>query len=82
MILDKPDITWSSIQAEEFYNCMAEFFELNDRYIILKEKTNILNSIIDGFSSITHSIRGLFVEWIIVLLILVEIVLMILDLLR
>lgn len=82
MILDKPDITWTSIQAEEFYNRMAEFFELNDRYIILKEKTNILNSIIDGFSSITHSIRGLFVEWVIVLLILVEIVLMILDLLR
>lgn len=38
MILDKPDITWGSIQAEEFYNQMAEFFELNDRYIILKEK--------------------------------------------
>ncbi len=82
MILDKPDITWTSIQAEEFYSRMAEFFELNDRYIILKEKTNILNSIIDGFSSITHSIRGLFVEWVIVLLIIFEIVLMILDLLR
>lgn len=82
MILDKPDITWSSIQAEEFYSRMSEFFELNDRYIILKEKTNILNSIIDGFSSITHSIRGLFVEWVIVLLIVVEIVLMIVDLLR
>ncbi len=82
MILDKPDITWSSIQAEEFYTRMAEFFELNDRYIILKEKTNILNSIIDGFSSITHSIRGLFVEWVIVLLIVVEIVLMVIDLLR
>lgn len=82
MILDKPDVTWSSIQAEEFYNRMAEFFELNDRYIILKEKTNILNSIIDGFSSITHSIRGLFVEWVIVLLIVVEIILMVLDLFK
>ncbi|OPZ93763.1 MAG: hypothetical protein BWY74_01000 [Firmicutes bacterium ADurb.Bin419] len=82
MILDKPDVTWSSIQAEEFYNRMAEFFELNDRYIILKEKTNILNSIIDGFSSITHSIRGLFVEWVIVLLIVVEIILMVFDLFK
>jgi len=82
MILDKPDITWSSIQAEEFYSRMSEFFELNDRYVILKEKTNILNSIIDGFSSITHSIRGLFVEWVIVILIVVEIVLMMADLLR
>lgn len=82
MILDKPDVTWGSIQAEEFYSRMSEFFELNDRYIILKEKTNILNSIIDGFSSITHSIRGLFVEWVIVLLIVVEIVLMVIDLLK
>lgn len=80
MILDKPDITWVSSQAEEFYNRMAEFFELNDRYVILKEKTNILNSIIDGFSSISHSIRGLFVEWVIVILIVVEIILMLLDL--
>jgi uncharacterized Rmd1/YagE family protein len=82
MILDKPDVTWGSIQAEEFYSRMSEFFELNDRYMILKEKTNILNSIIDGFSSITHSIRGLFVEWVIVLLIVVEIVLMVIDLLK
>jgi len=82
MILDKPDITWISIQAEEFYSRMSEFFELNDRYVILKEKTNILNSIIDGFSSISHSIRGLFVEWVIVLLIVAEVVLMILDLLK
>lgn len=82
MILDKPDVTWSSSQAEEFYNRMAEFFELNDRYVILKEKTNILHSIIEGFSSITHSIRGLFVEWVIVLLIVVEIILMVLDLFK
>jgi uncharacterized Rmd1/YagE family protein len=41
----------------------------------LKQKTDILNHIIDGFSSISHSMRGLFVEWIIVILILVEIIL-------
>jgi len=82
MILDKPDITWTNSDAESLYNQMSEFFELNDRYIILKEKTDILNSIIKGFSSISHSIRGLFVEWVIVILILVEVVLMVLDLLK
>ena len=82
MILDKPDITWTNSEAKKLYNSMSEFFELNDRYIILKEKTNILNSIIDGFSSISHSIRGLFVEWVIVILILVEVFLMIADLLK
>ncbi|NWQ42627.1 RMD1 family protein [Bacillus sp. EB106-08-02-XG196] len=79
MILDKPDITWTSSTAGEFYDRMLEFFELNDRYKILKSKTEILYNIMDGFSTISHSIRGLFVEWIIVILILFEIVLSLLG---
>ncbi|SDN40089.1 RMD1 family protein [Bacillus sp. OK048] len=79
MILDKPDITWTSSSAGEFYDKMLEFFELNDRYLILKSKTDILYNIMEGFSTISHSIRGLFVEWIIVILILFEIVLSLLG---
>lgn len=79
MILDKPDITWTSSTAGEFYDRMFDFFELNDRYKILKSKTEILYNIMDGFSSISHSIRGLFVEWIIVLLIVFEIVLTLME---
>jgi len=80
MILDKPDITWSNSDAALFYEKMADFFELNDRYEIIKTKTDILNVIIDNFSSISHSIRGLFVEWLIVALILIEVFLMVADL--
>lgn len=73
MILDKPDITWTSNSASQFYDKMGDFFELNDRYKILKSKTEILYNIMDGFSTISHSIRGLFVEWIVVILIVIEI---------
>jgi len=79
MILDKPDITWTSSCASEFYDKMGDFFELNDRYKILKNKTEILYNIMDGFSTISHSIRGLFVEWIVVILIIIEIVLSMLQ---
>lgn len=79
MILDKPDITWTSSTAGEFYDNMFDFFELNDRYKILKSKTEILYNIMEGFSNISHSIRGLFVEWIIVILIVFEIVLTLLE---
>lgn len=79
MILDKPDITWTNSNAGKFYDQMAEFFELKDRYTILKSKTETLYSIMDGFSNISHSIRGLFVEWVIVILILFEIVLTLLE---
>lgn len=82
MILDKPDITWSNSDASLFYEKMSDFFELNDRYIVLTKKTDVLNNIISGFSSISHSIRGMFVEWVIVLLIIVEVILMVVDLLR
>ncbi|MGG3467461.1 RMD1 family protein [Neobacillus pocheonensis] len=79
MILDKPDITWTSNDASQFYDRMGDFFELNDRYKILKSKTEILYNIMDGFSTISHSIRGLFVEWIVVILIVIEIVITILE---
>lgn len=82
MILDKPDITWINSEASDFYDNMSEFFELNDRYEVIKSKTEILKSIIDGLGTISHSISGLFVEWVIVILIVIEVVLMVLDLLK
>ncbi|WEG14943.1 RMD1 family protein [Pullulanibacillus sp. KACC 23026] len=81
MILDKPEITWTNSSAGEFYDQMMDFFELNDRYKILKSKTDILYTIMDGFSSISHSIRGLFVEWIVVFLIVLEILLTVFEIL-
>lgn len=82
MILDKPDITWINGLAADFYDQMAEFFELNDRFEIIKQKTDVLNNIIEGFSSISHSMRGLFVEWVVVILIILEVILMVAELLK
>lgn len=82
MILDKPDITWTNSDAARFYDRMTNFFELSDRYEIIKHKTDILNRILNGFSTISHSIRGLFIEWIIIILIVVEVILMTADLFR
>lgn len=81
MILDKPESTWSNSGANQFYEKLSGFFELSDRFTILTKKTDVLNNIIGGFSSISHSFRGLFLEWIIVILILVEIILMMAELL-
>ncbi len=82
MILDKPDITWISSNASLFYEQMSDFFELNDRYEVIKNKTEILKSIVDGLADISSSIRGLFLEWIIIILIVIEVILMFLDLFR
>lgn len=82
MILDRPDLTWESNHNSTLYDLLSEFFELNDRYKIMKSKTDILNNIIDGFATISHSMRGTFIEWLIVVLIIAEVVLMTLDLLK
>ncbi|MBM7568270.1 RMD1 family protein [Paenibacillus sacheonensis] len=79
MILDKPDITWTNGNAGMFYDKMLEFFELNDRHTIMRSKTEVLYHIMEGFSTISHSIRGLFVEWIVVILIVIEVVLSLLQ---
>lgn len=82
MILDKPDITWTNMNAEYFYGQMSEFFELNDRYEVIKSKTEILKSIIDGLGAISNSIRGFFIELVVVILIVIEVILMFLDLFK
>jgi uncharacterized Rmd1/YagE family protein len=79
MILDKPELTWTHSSASEFYDKMTDFFELNDRYKILKSKTDILYHILEGISNISHSIRGLFVEWVVVILIVIEVLITILQ---
>jgi uncharacterized Rmd1/YagE family protein len=79
MILDKPDSTWIHSLAGTFYDQMADFFELNDRYEILQHKTNTLKNILDGFTSVSHSIRMFRLEWAVVILFILEVVLMALE---
>ena len=82
MILDKPEIAWLNTETDNFYEMLSEFYELNDRYLILKEKTEIINQIIEGFTSISQSARGLVIEWVILVLIIAEVVLMTLELIK
>ena len=82
MILDRPDVTWEDSAASDFYDGMSELFELNDRYNIIKNKTEILNNIKDGFSSISFSNRGMKLEWAVIILIVIEVIIMLLELLK
>jgi required for meiotic nuclear division protein 1 len=79
MILDKPDSTWIHSSAGTFYDQMADFFELSDRYEILQHKTNTLKNILDGFTSVSHSIRMFRLEWAVVILFILEVILMALE---
>lgn len=82
MVLDKPDITWDNPEADRFYQTMASLFELNQRYLEIRHKSETLLDMTDVFTSLSHARRAARLEWIIIVLIAIEIVLYVLELLR
>lgn len=82
MVLDKPDITWDNPEADRLYLTMASLFELNQRYQEIKHKSETLLDMTDVFTSLSHARRSARLEWIIIILIAIEIVLYVLELYR
>ncbi len=79
MLLDKPDITWDNQAAEELYIKLSHLFELNDRYDKIQAKSETLMDIVQVFTSLTHQKRGDKLEWMVIILIGIEIVLTLID---
>jgi uncharacterized Rmd1/YagE family protein len=79
MILDKPDSTWESDEADRLYLTMANLFELNQRYSEIRHKSDTLLDITEVFTSLSHARRASRLEWIIIILIFIEIVIYVVD---
>lgn len=79
MVLDKPDITWESVEVDRFYLTLAANFEINQRYGEIKHKTETLLDITEVFSSLAHARRASRLEWIIIILIGIEIIIYLLE---
>lgn len=80
MVLDKPDITWDNPEADRLYTTMAGLFELNQRYLEIKHKSETLLDMTDVFSSLSNARRSARLEWIIIILIAIEIVIYLMEL--
>ncbi|HHW57665.1 MAG TPA: RMD1 family protein [Clostridia bacterium] len=79
MLLDKPDITWSDENSEKTYSSLEDVFELRDRYEKIHHKTEVLLNIIEIFASLTHTKRSTRLEWIVIILIFVEVIFLIIT---
>jgi uncharacterized Rmd1/YagE family protein len=77
MVLDKPDITWDNPEADRLYTTMAGLFELSQRYLEIKHKSETLLDMTGVFTDLSHARRSARLEWIIIILIAIEIVLFI-----
>ncbi len=75
-LLDKPNILWDNAEAEDLYNRLASILELKDRFEIVAFKlSNLKDDIARVLNLINHK-HSEFLEWIIIILIGIEIVVM------
>jgi uncharacterized Rmd1/YagE family protein len=58
MVLDKPDITWENPEADRLYTTMAGLFELSQRYLEIKHKSETLLDMTDVFTGLSHARRS------------------------
>ena len=82
MVLDKPESTWENEGADRLYRTMANLFELNQRYNQIRHKSETLLDITAVFTSLSHARRASRLEWIIIILIAIEIVIYLVDILK
>lgn len=82
MVLDKPEVTWENPEADRLYLTMANLFELNQRYNEIKHKGETLLDITEVFTSLSHARRASRLEWIIIVLIFIEILIYVFEILR
>lgn len=75
MVLDKPEVTWDNTEADRLYNTMANLFELSQRFQEIKHKSDTLKDVLEVVTGLSHAKRSTRLEWIIIVLIFVEILL-------
>jgi uncharacterized Rmd1/YagE family protein len=74
LLLDKPNILWDNEEAESLYNSLTLILELHDRHeIALTKLSQIQEDVMLVMDIINHK-RSEFLEWIIIILIAVEII--------
>lgn len=82
LLLDKPNILWDNEEAEALYTRLAFVLELYDRHeIALSKLSQIKEDVLLVMDIINHK-KSEFLEWIIIILILVEIVMGVFQFIR
>ncbi|MEY2963316.1 MAG: hypothetical protein RL754_577 [Bacteroidota bacterium] len=73
-IFDSPDITWESEKLNTLNSALKQTFDLKDRYRYIYERTAIIKEDLELFKDIMDHKESSKLEWIIIILILVEVV--------
>lgn len=73
-VLDKPEFFWENPEYDELYQQMSDYLELKPRIEILNKKIETINDFLSLLTDELNHRHSSTLEWIIILLILIEIV--------
>ncbi|MDD3462717.1 MAG: RMD1 family protein, partial [Sulfurospirillaceae bacterium] len=79
LLLDKPNILWDNEEAENIYNILASSLEIKDRFKIVSFKLESLKNDTNRALGLINQKHSEFLEWVIILLICAEIVVMLIE---
>ncbi len=77
--LDTPEFFWKRPRYEPFYQLSVEFLDIQVRLNILNSKLNVVHELYEILSNELKHAHSSFLEWVIIILILVEVVISILK---
>jgi uncharacterized Rmd1/YagE family protein len=81
-LFDKPDETWKRGEIEQLYDQLRTEYELRDRFDILNEKIDFLSENNTTLLNFISGQRANLLEWIVIILIVLEIVIFVLDIFK
>ena len=72
-ILDTPEIFWSEPSLEPLYSAVRGYLEISQRVELLNQRCNVISDLLDMLKEHLNSAHGETLEWIIIILIAIEI---------
>ncbi|KAJ1671888.1 sporulation protein rmd1 [Coemansia sp. RSA 1836] len=73
-ILDTPEIFWSEPALQPLYAAIREYLEIPQRVEIMNHRVSVISDLLDMLNGHLNGMHGEFLEWIVIILIGVEIV--------
>lgn len=78
-LLDTPEFIWEYPEYEHYYEKVTKYLDINSRLDVLNKKVEVIHELLDMLGHEQNHKYSSFLEWIIILLILFEIIMNIID---
>jgi uncharacterized Rmd1/YagE family protein len=78
-VAEKPDVLWEHPELERLYLRLEGEFEIRERHRALERKLQLIGRTAETFLGLAHDRRNIQLEWLIVLLIVAEILVMLYE---